>query len=274
MAPSWELLLTSLSQFEHRFNAKVTKNYSSLVCWPSTHSRGFSNKMIPQHVACMILTHLPMITWDHDLTIIARHRAQPRWPLLLATNSRLRHLALAAMKDSGIGLLVNSDKIAPKMQNILCLYPASLKSIEHSKQHSTSSTKLSSKPRVSDENIWKHSIELCLLATATHVLRSYAAMQQAFSAVLPWNKHIFESLVWQKDHMICHLLGAIWPNKSRPGILTHLIWFILTYDDLYMSSVHRFLMHLWIVLPFELSAPQLPPALDERACHPFVCRSP
>lgn len=85
-----------------------------------------------------------------------------------------------------------------KMQNILCLYPASLKSIEHSKQHSTSSTKLSSKPRVSDENIWKHSIELCLLATATHVLRSYAAMQQAFSAVLPWNKHIFESLVWAK----------------------------------------------------------------------------
>lgn len=154
--------------------------------------------MIPQHVACMILTHLPMITWDHDLTIIARHRAQPRWPLLLATNSRLRHLALAAMKDSGIGLLVNSDKIAPKMQNILCLYPASLKSIEHSKQHSTSSTKLSSKPRVSDENIWKHSIELCLLATATHILRSYAAMQQAFSAVLPWNKHIFESLVWAK----------------------------------------------------------------------------
>lgn len=73
----------------------------------------------------------------------------------------------------------------------------------------------------------------------------------------------------QKDHMIYHLLGSIWPNKSRPRILTHLIWFILTYDDLSMSSVHRFLMHLWIAI-----CAQLPPALDERACHPFVCRSP
>ena len=270
MAPSWELLLTSLSQFERRFHAQ--SHQTTIPHWFVDHQHilaFFSSKMIPQHVACMIWTHLPMITWDHDLTIIARHRAQPRWPLLLATNSRLRHLALAAMKASGIGYsrrLVNNDKIATKMQNILCLLSCKLSSLN------TANNFQQVRPNcLQNQKCWMKPFDWALSSrnsyTRVALLRCHANKHSLLSC--PGTSTSSNPWFGQKDHMIYHPLGSIWPNKSRPRILTHLIWFILTYDDLSMSSVHRFLMHLWIAI-----CAQLPPALDERACHPFVCRSP
>ena len=225
MAPSWELLLTSLGQFEHRCNAKVTKKLFLIgLLTINTFSRFFPNKMIPQHVACMILTHLPMIHMRPWSDHIARHRAQPRWPLLLATNSRLRHLALAAMKASGIG----RSRIQGRWKKVLFhqqvgsgsrIFQEAGQQRQNCNQDAKYLVPLSCK--LSSLNTANNSQQVrpnclqnqkCRMKTYENIRSSSVFSQQlhtcyalalpckqAFSAILPWNKHIFESLVWAKE---------------------------------------------------------------------------
>ncbi len=203
----------------------------------------------------MILTHLPMTWSDH-----ARHRVQPRWPLLLATNSRLRHLALAPINrfqvDPGYSRMVNSNRICNQAAKYLVPLSCKLWTLN-------TANSIQIRPNcLQNQKCWMKTYESirssCVFLQQLHTCYVLTlACNKAVSAVLPWNKHIFESLVWAKrDHMIYHLLGAIWPNKSRPGILAPLIWFILTYIS--MSSVHRFLMHVWIVCILSYLRPASP----------------